>query len=169
LSGFPPITRRDARLLLLGSMPGQRSLAAGQYYAHRHNCFWPIMGQLAEAGPELPYRQRTRALQRRGIALWDVLKSCVRPGSLDADIDAASILPNDFRALFDRCPRIVAVFCNGGTSYQCYRRHVLPTLPPEWAALPVTKLPSTSPAHAAMRPAEKLREWRRALAPHLSG
>lgn len=169
VSSFAPIANRDARVLVLGSMPGARSLAANQYYAHPQNRFWWIMGQLFDAAPEHSYAQRTRQLRAHGVALWDVLQSCVRPGSLDADIDPATVVANDFAALFARCPRIGAVLCNGGTAWQFYRRYVLPDLPQPWASLPVTKLPSTSPAHASMRPAQKLAAWRRGLRPFLSG
>src|SRR4051812_2571728 len=73
---FPPIESRAARVLVLGSMPGAASLRAGQYYAYRHNAFWPIMGALFGAGPEIAYEKRIAILRRAGLALWDVLASC---------------------------------------------------------------------------------------------
>ncbi len=160
LRGFPALADAHARVLVLGSMPGERSLEARQYYAHPHNAFWRIMGELALAGPELPYAQRCLQLVQRGIAVWDVLGACRRPGSLDADIDAASIVVNDFAAFFAAQPCIRAVFCNGGTAHACYRRHVLPRLPANAAALPLVRLPSTSPAHAARSFDQKLQSWR---------
>ncbi len=110
IRSFPPIENRAARVLVLGSMPGAASLLAGQYYAHRHNAFWPVMGELFGAVPALAYEKRILILRRAGLALWDVLASCVREGSLDSDIDNASIVPNDFRAFFDAHPRVQHVF-----------------------------------------------------------
>ena len=78
---FEPVADENARVLVLGSMPGLKSLQAGQYYAHPQNRFWPFMGQLVGAGPDLPYPERCRRLARAGIALWDVLSCCERPGS----------------------------------------------------------------------------------------
>ena len=149
-------------------MPGAASLAAGQYYAHPRNHFWPIMGRLLGAGPELPYAKRVRRLKSSGIALWDVLESCVRPGSLDADIEEGSIAVNDFAGFFDAHPRIGAVFFNGAKAESAYRRHVLEPMPAPMyhgplpaaaGALPALRLPSTSPAHAALSFDRKLSVW----------
>jgi hypoxanthine-DNA glycosylase len=161
---FPPIAGRGARVLIVGSMPGERSLAAGQYYANPHNAFWSIAGALFGFLPAAPYAERVRRLRAARVAVWDVLRSCERSGSLDADIVAESIRANDFAALFAAHRGIAAVLCNGGTAFDCYRRHVLPGLAGRAAGLPVVRLPSTSPAHAGMRPAAKLQAWRSALA-----
>jgi hypoxanthine-DNA glycosylase len=93
---FPAIADDNARILILGSMPGKASLQAGQYYAHPRNQFWPILGELVGAGPTLNYDARISVLLSANIALWDVLKSCYRSSSLDADIDKASMIANDF-------------------------------------------------------------------------
>src|SRR5436309_961184 len=95
---FEPIARPDARVLILGSMPGKISLARQQYYAHPQNLFWSFMGKLFGAGPELAYEQRLSILQENGVALWDVLKECYRESALDSDIVEASIITNDFDA-----------------------------------------------------------------------
>lgn len=167
VQGFPPVASAASRVLILGSMPGTASLAAQQYYAHPRNAFWPIVGNLLGFAPDLPYRERLRALRSSGVALWDVLQCCDRDGSLDSDIAPASRRLNDFAAFFARHRRIVAVLCNGGTAHGLFVRRVLPTLgsDAEWH---VHQLPSTSPAHAARSLAQKRHAWRSALLPHLA-
>lgn len=165
---FAPVARADARVLILGSMPGVASLAAGRYYAHPRNAFWPIVAAIAGFDAAAAYEQRLAALQQRGIALWDVLQSCERDGSLDGDIEAASMQPNDFAGFLAAHRRIAAVLCNGGTAFTLFTRRVLRTLPPPFDALHCTRLPSTSPAHAGCPLPQKRRAWRRALAPHLA-
>ena len=158
---FPALLGAQARVLILGSMPGQASLAAGQYYAHPRNAFWPIMGALVGAGPELPYPQRIQRLQAAGIALWDVLAECERPGSLDADIVAASVRANDFAALLPKLPALRAIAFNGSAAEQAFLRHVLPALPS--LQVDLLRLPSTSPAHAARSLAQKQSAWQAIL------
>ena len=158
--GFPPIADAGARVLILGSMPGKASLDAREYYAHPRNLFWPILCELIGARPDLPYAGRVRALNARGIAVWDVLESCVREGSLDADIDEATIRVNDFAAFYRSHPRIAAVFFNGAKAEACYRKHVLPRLGDRRAPLHYQRLPSTSPAHAAMSYLQKRSAWK---------
>jgi double-stranded uracil-DNA glycosylase len=159
---FAPVARADARVLILGSMPGAASLAAQQYYAHPHNQFWTIMGALCGAGLDLPYRRRLERLQGCGVALWDVFESCSRPGSLDAAIDHATAVPNDILGVLRRCPAIRRICCNGTTAYVAFRRHFGAELLPR--AIELQRLPSTSPANASWRPARKLDAWRAALA-----
>lgn len=154
---FPPIADDNARILILGSMPGKASLQAGQYYAHPRNQFWPILGELVGAGPALDYVERTSTLMSAKIALWDVLKSCYRSSSLDADIDKSSIVVNDFAGFFSTHPHIRQVFFNGATAEQAFRRYVLPAIGAE--GLVLQRLPSTSPAHAGMSFQQKLQCW----------
>jgi hypoxanthine-DNA glycosylase len=158
--GFPPIAAPDARLLILGSLPGQASLAAHQYYAQPQNAFWRIMGALFDAGPEIPYAERAGRLRSNRIALWDVCQSATRPGSLDSAIDLATVVPNDFASFLRRHPRIEWVCTNGATAHRLYRQLVRPGLPVDAQALPLHLLPSTSPAHASLRFAQKLERWR---------
>ncbi len=160
-TGFPPIAGSDARILILGSLPSRCSLEVSQYYAHPRNAFWRIMEALV--GAEGDYPARCRALTAAGIAVWDVLQSSVRPGSLDADIRLDTARPNDFAAFFDRHPGVRRVGLNGRKAEELYRRLVLPelTLP----AQELIALPSTSPAHAAMSFDKKLEIWRSMLAP----
>jgi hypoxanthine-DNA glycosylase len=155
--GFPPVAAPGARVLILGSMPGQASLRAGQYYAHERNAFWRIMGDLIGAGPELPYAQRLERLTAAGIALWDVIAACERAGSLDADIVGHSVAPNDFAAFFAVHRNIAWVFFNGAAAETAFCRHVLLLLP--GSSLRLARLPSTSPAHAALGYADKLAAW----------
>lgn len=157
---FPPLARADARVLILGSMPGQESLRQGQYYAYPHNQFWPIMGELFGAGRELPYPERVEALTARGVAVWDVLACCERAGSLDASIRAATERANDFARFLAAHPRIHTVFFNGGKAQSAFARHVLPRLGPLASRLQLVRLPSTSPAHAGVPRAAKLAAWR---------
>lgn len=161
--GFPPIARADARLLILGSLPGAESLRRRQYYAQPRNHFWRIMGTLYGASPDLPYEERAALLVANGIALWDVCAAAFRAGSLDASIEPETIEVNDFASFYAAHPRIARVCCNGTTSAELYRRRVLPTLPPPWQQLGPVRLPSTSPAHAAMSFEQKLERWRELL------
>ncbi|MFC3851669.1 DNA-deoxyinosine glycosylase [Salinispirillum marinum] len=160
VASFPSIEPDEANILILGSMPGVASLDAQQYYAHPRNAFWPIMGSLFNFDSNAPYAQKVAALQAANVAVWDVLASCYRPGSLDAAIDPASTVPNDFSALFARHPALHRVFCNGATAEQLFRRHVLPGIDRQ---LSLSRLPSTSPAHAALSLDAKTTLWRSAI------
>jgi len=160
IRGFPPLIGTESRVLILGSMPGVASLDAHQYYAHPRNAFWPIMQTLLGIPANLTYEARCKALISSGIALWDVLQSCAREGSLDADIQADSIVANDFRSVFSTHPGITRVYFNGSTAEQAFRRHVQPTLPPENLPAHRQRLPATSPAHAALRLDDKITAWR---------
>lgn len=154
---FGAVARPDARILILGSMPGVASLRAGEYYAHPQNQFWSIMGAVFGAGRQVPYRRRLRLLEAHGVALWDVVSECVRPGSMDGDIVAASVRPNDFSALFRTCPQIRAILFNGQAAARLFRRYV--AVPADFR---LVTLPSTSPAFAAMPLARKVAVWRAA-------
>jgi len=156
---FPPIADAHARVLILGSLPGQVSLQRQQYYALPQNAFWKIMERLFGAGPALPYEERVQRLVRNGIALWDVCAAAQRPGSLDASIVHSSVVPNDLAAFIETHPGIGLVCFNGGKAAELYRRLVLPGLPAAVRAIRYETLPSTSPAHAAMPFEEKLTRW----------
>jgi double-stranded uracil-DNA glycosylase len=158
-NGFPPIEDAHARLLILGSLPGQVSLQRQQYYAQPHNAFWKIMERLFCAGPELPYDERAQRLVAQGIALWDVCASAQRPGSLDASIVHSSVVPNDFAAFIESHPRLHLICFNGTKAADLYRRIVLPNLPAPRRTIGYETLPSTSPAHASMTFEEKLARW----------
>ncbi len=157
--GFPPIADARARILVLGSLPGVKSLQMSEYYAQPYNAFWRIMGELFGAGPALEYPARLVRLRAHGIAVWDVLAAGEREGSLDAAIVPASIVVNDFNAFFEQHRRIGLICFNGNTAAGLFRRKVLPGLAPKWAAIERQPLPSTSPAYASLRFEQKLARW----------
>jgi hypoxanthine-DNA glycosylase len=158
---FPPIARRDAQILVLGSLPGRKSLEMQQYYAHPQNAFWKLIGAIFEVDGPLTYTQRVRILTSHRVALWDVLAAAERPGSLDSSIVHRSALANDFANFFRSHPRIRHVFFNGRKAEEMYRRFVLPGLGPRFEGIQYECLPSTSPAHAGMTFAKKLEQWSR--------
>ncbi|HEY8084366.1 MAG TPA: DNA-deoxyinosine glycosylase [Methylophilaceae bacterium] len=158
VQSFPPVARLDARILILGSMPGKASLAANQYYAHPHNLFWPFMQQLLGIDRTADYQERLVTLHSHGIALWDVLKECFRTSSLDGDIVETSIIPNDFATFFAQHQQIHRIFFNGEKAEKAFRRYVFPGLPDMEGKL-LTRLPSTSPANASISRAHKLQSW----------
>lgn len=157
IRSFPPIADKNARILILGSIPGKASLEAGQYYAHPRNQFWPIIAALLRRGPFPDYPAKIQALLDADIAVWDVMRSCYRPGSLDAAIDKNTVIANDFQRFFAAHPRIRQIFFNGATAEQAFRRWVLPDL--LIPNLRLQRLPSTSPAHAALSLQQKLQCW----------
>lgn len=144
-------------------MPGQASLRETQYYAHPRNAFWPIMCELLSEpkkriDSKAPYVDRIGLLQRKKIALWDVLARCYRPGSLDSNIDESSIEVNDFAGFLSSHSSVNAIFFNGGKAEQTFQRHVL--IDSESHPITYHRLPSSSPAHASMSFEQKLDAWR---------
>lgn len=160
ICGFPPIADPSARILILGSMPGDASLRANQYYAHPRNAFWRIVEGVFGIPADLDYEARCEGLRSRGVAVWDVLQTCHRTGSLDAAIDRTSLVANDFRGFLTTHGRIRTICFNGAMAAESFRRHVLPTLTTVQAGLPSVKLPSTSPANASYSFDRKLDAWR---------
>ena len=156
---FPPIAGIDAQILILGSMPGIKSLQEQQYYAHPRNAFWPIMASLFDFDLCLNYSARCQQLKQHYIAVWDVLRSCQRPGSLDQHIETESIVANDFLTFLTQYPKIKSIFFNGTKAEQVFHRYVLPTLTTAQQQIIRHKLPSTSPAHAAQSFDNKLSQW----------
>ena len=155
---FPPLSTPDARILILGSMPGLASLAANEYYAHPRNAFWPLMGELLGFPPQLAYPARAAALCRARVAVWDVLYSCHRQGSLDSAIEDDTLVANDLAGFLAGHPAVRHVFFNGAKAESCFRRHIKLALPQREIAF--TRLPSTSPAHAGRSFEQKLQDWR---------
>jgi hypoxanthine-DNA glycosylase len=157
--GLAPCAAPDARVLVLGSFPGQRSLAQQQYYGHPHNQFWPIMraifGCSAYCENVSSYQNKIAWLTQNGVAVWDVYASCERHGSLDSAIRAAQL--NDLAGLMATLPQLRLVAHNGAESYK-HAHHT------RALGLPVVRLPSTSPANATWSLARKTEAWRAALA-----
>ena len=161
---FPPIVSSAPQALILGSMPGVKSLQEQQYYAHPQNSFWKILGALFDM-PVATYPQRVALIKKNRLALWDVLSSCERPGSLDSKIDPATVEVNDFDSFLKEYEQITRVFFNGATAEKEFTRRVLPRLPkPVAARLTLKRLPSTSPAHAGVKVERKIKEWSAILA-----
>jgi hypoxanthine-DNA glycosylase len=161
--GFPPIEDAAARVLVLGSLPGVKSLEVREYYAQPHNAFWRIMGELVGAGPALAYPARLVRLRAQGVAVWDVLAAGEREGSLDSSIVPASIVVNDFHSFFEHHSQLRLICFNGNTAAGMFKRKVLPALKPAWAGIERRTLPSTSPAYASLRFEQKLERWRESL------
>lgn len=162
LRSLPAAARGDARVLVLGSMPGAVSLEAQAYYAHPRNLFWPLMGDLLGIAPSLPYAERVARLNAAGIGLWDVLAECERPGSLDSAIRRPR--RNDFDALLAAYPALTALLFNGAKAETEFMRGGLPA---SATGLMRLRLPSTSPANASIPLATRTAAWREAL--HAAG
>ncbi len=140
--GFAPVVDTETRLLILGSLPGDASLKAAQYYAHSRNAFWPLIGGvLGEDLLALRYEQRLDRLTARGVGLWDVIASAERSGSLDAAIRSPEAA--DLRGLIGGLPRLRAVAFNGKLAAKLGRRII-----GDVAGIRLIDLPSSSPAHA---------------------
>jgi hypoxanthine-DNA glycosylase len=157
LHGLPPIIDDGARVLILGNMPSVMSLGEQAYYANPRNAFWRIMGEIFRFDADDPYDDRSLALTAHGVAVWDVLRSCRRVGSLDSAVEPDSMVANDFGQLFERHPQITRVFFNGAAAEKNFNR-LVPVAPD----LRYRRLPSTSPAQT-MRYADKLAAWREAI------
>jgi hypoxanthine-DNA glycosylase len=157
LHGLPPIIDDGAQSLILGNMPSVMSLGAQEYYANPRNAFWRITGEIFGFDCSASYEDRIAALTAHNLAVWDVLRSCRRVGSLDSAVQPDSMVANDFGQLFERHPQITRVFFNGAAAEKNFNRLV--RVAPD---LRYRRLPSTSPAQT-MRYADKLAAWREAI------
>lgn len=161
LQSFDPITPAGAECLILGSMPGAASLKANQYYAHPQNAFWKILQSIFDGNIET-YATRLEILETNRIALWDSLKYCHRPGSLDANIVKNSVQSNDFESFLQHYPTIKLIAFNGKAAEKWFRKLVLPNLSaPDSYTL--VSLPSSSPAMAMLTVEKKTAQWCEAL------
>ncbi len=143
---------RKSRILILGSMPGPMALRKQQYYGFTGNHFWTILPAVLGEKKTDVYLEKLAMLKRNHIALWDVIESCHRPGALDSSIK--NLVPNKIPELIRRFPNIRAIFINGQFAYKTFLKKFGDSVD-----RPVTLLPSTSPANAAMPISEKTRRW----------
>lgn len=151
ISSFPPIVSKDSKILILGSVPGIKSLEMQEYYAHPQNKFWRILFELFQQDFTSDYAEKIQFLKRNGIAVWDVIDSCERKGSLDTEIKNAN--HHNILQLLQDFPSIKAIFCNGQKSFK-----TLSKILPDDLQIPIMVMPSTSPAYTI--PYEKkLQEW----------
>ena len=152
ISSFPPIVDKSSKILILGSVPGVKSLQMQQYYAHPQNKFWKLMFHLLDTEFSSDYHTRLQLLKKHRIALWDVIESCERKGSKDTDIK--SEIDNDIQELINSHPNIKIIFCNGQKSY----KNLLKVVGKNFI-IPIVVLPSTSPLHT-IKFEEKLEQWK---------
>jgi len=153
LTSFPPILDARSRILILGSMPGVESLRLQQYYANPRNQFWKILYELFNTQVSQDYTEKVSFIMSKQIAVWDVIGTCYRQGSLDSKIREEKV--NDFSALFKTYPAIKTVLFNGGKAHETYKKWIgFDTIP----NLTFHKLTSSSPANTK-KYEEKLREW----------
>jgi hypoxanthine-DNA glycosylase len=153
---FPPIVAKNADTLILGSSPGVASLDAKEYYAYRQNTFWRILSDLYDM-PVATYRQKRAIILKNRLALWDVLKECLRVGSGDNKISRS--VPNKLEIFFERHRTIRRVFLNGNKAAAEFERLYKNFDKDLQKRIKVSVLPSTSPAHARLRYPQKRKLW----------
>lgn len=151
ISSFPPNISPDSKILILGSIPGVKSLEKQEYYGHPQNKFWKILFELFEEDFSTDYSVKLKFLKKNKIAVWDVIDSCERSGSLDTQIKKEN--HHDIFQLLKDYPAVKAIFCNGQKSFK-----ILHKMQPKDLNIPIFGLPSTSPAHT-MNFDLKLKEW----------
>ncbi|MDR2231440.1 MAG: DNA-deoxyinosine glycosylase [Flavobacteriaceae bacterium] len=156
INSFPPFIDKDSKILILGTVPGVKSLEMQQYYAHPQNHFWKIMFHLLAEPMTSDYEEKVAMLQRNGIAIWDTIESCVRKGSKDTDIKNEEA--NDIAELLKEFPNIKAVFCNGQKAF----KNLSKQLKNKEVGINFYGLPSTSPLHTVGFE-KKLPEWEQIL------
>ena len=154
-NSFKPSIDKNSKILILGSMPGVKSLSEGQYYAHPQNRFWKVLGNICNVPKlyEYDYDMKLKTLLENNIALWDTIKSCKRKGSLDSDIQNET--PNNIKGLLKKYPNVKAIYLNGGKSYCAFNKY----FPNILASYNCYKMPSTSPANARYSLDKLISEW----------
>ncbi|MFT6029652.1 MAG: TDG/mug DNA glycosylase family protein [Oleiphilaceae bacterium] len=155
--GFKPLLGLEPKVLILGTMPSVQSLKTQQYYGHPRNVFWWIMSELCCFDLSRSYSEKVGFVLKNKIAVWDVIASCHRPGSLDSNIDQGSITPNRLSELFEKYPSLKLIAFNGQAAEKLFSKFIDEQA---WQGSKVV-LPSTSPANAAMTKETKLFHWAR--------
>ncbi|MCP4430140.1 MAG: DNA-deoxyinosine glycosylase [Gammaproteobacteria bacterium] len=155
---FEPIIGNKPRIIILGSMPGVVSLQAVQYYANPRNAFWSIMADLFAIEIDCDYEDRIKQISHHPVILWDTIKACHRPGSLDSKIQNYQLEANNIPSLLNQYSEISLVACNGATSEKYFNKLVKTQLPDD-RDITIKRLPSTSPANAGMTYEQKLCKW----------
>ena len=152
---FVPSIDNNSKVLILGSMPGVKSLEEQQYYAHPQNRFWKVMAHICKelSLNEYDYNQKLKILLQNNIALWNMIKSCKREGSLDSEIQ--NEVPNDIRKLLKKYPNIKIICLNGNKSFSAFKQY-FPDLLEKYSCY---KMPSTNPANARFNLEELIKEW----------
>ncbi len=163
IQSFNYIATKEAKALILGSIPGVKSLEEVQYYAHPRNQFWKIMGELLDFDHTLEYHERLAKLSSHNIALWDVIAQCDRSGSLDSAIKNQTIIPNDFNAFFNDHTQIKVILFNGQKAYNEFDKKVYKNLEEKYQKIKRIAMPSTSPANAVKNYEQKLKCWNELL------
>lgn len=153
---FPPIVNQNSKILLLGTMPGEKSLKQQEYYAHGRNQFWKLIFSIFNEPFTNNYGLKTQLLLNKGIALWDVLQHCDRRGSADNNISNET--PNDFANFYQVYPLIKHVFFSSGKTELLYHTYVGKN-----EALTFHNLPSPSGANTWKTFDEKLHDWKTIL------
>lgn len=153
-TGFAPVASSDARILILGTLPGVASIKQQQYYAHPQNVFWRLLEHLFNIPAQASYELRCQSAQAHGLAIWDVCHTAQRIGSLDSSIQGHSIIANDINHLLTSCPHITLIAFNGQAAAQLFKKHIHLT-----PTIPTVTLPSTSPANARLSFEQKLLQW----------
>lgn len=152
IASFPPIIDENSKILILGSIPGIKSLEMQQYYAHPQNKFWKILFEILGEEFTTDYHEKIKFLHQNHIALWDVIDTCERKSSLDSDIKNEEA--NKISELLEKHPNVKAIFCNGQKSFKNLQQILGKNF-----HLPIFVMPSTSPANAGVPYPEKLAQW----------
>lgn len=148
---IPPLFDASSRILILGSFPSVKSREGLFFYHHPQNRFWKVLAGVLEEPVPGSIEEKKIFLLKHRIALWDVIASCTIEGSSDSTIK--NVAPNDLSGILSAAD-ISRIFCNGGASFQYYKKYQEPR-----TGRAAVRLPSTSPANAAWSLDRLIREW----------
>lgn len=160
-NAFPPFVNHDSKILILGTMPGEKSLQLQEYYGNRGNQFWRLLFTMLDLPVSHEYRDKLQLLEDYRIAVWDVLESCEREGSLDSNIK--NECPNDFKSFYASYPKIKHVLFSSKNAAAYYDKYV-----GRRNDISYHTLPSPSGANATKSFQQKLEEWSEKIMPLIS-